>query len=255
MGKEQLEIKQEPVEEYEKITIKEEPLLTDINNIKVVANLQIKSEPIDYVEQDLPICRGENVMIKEEFSETFVKSETLVDTSEICNDQIKNEDPLEVHDRKNQDKDLSSNTICTNPSEDYEKKKPFKCSRCEYRTTQKCHLKTHVKTVHDGTKASVHKKRNKPNQCPFQCTLCSKAFNLKAVLKRHFEQVHDKIKPFHCSFCPSTFGYKFELEKHLSKIHEKNKPNKCPNCPARFEYGGELNNHLTLVHGGRVFNA
>ena len=33
MGKEQLEIKQEPVEQYEKITIKEEPLNAEENAI------------------------------------------------------------------------------------------------------------------------------------------------------------------------------------------------------------------------------
>ena len=70
MDKEQLEIKQEPVEQDEKLTIKEEPcFLKNISNIE--ENLQIKKEPID--NDELDFNPDKNMIIKEEFSETFVK--------------------------------------------------------------------------------------------------------------------------------------------------------------------------------------
>ena len=306
MGKEQFEIKKESVEEYENITIKEEPIFPNINNRTVVANLQIKSEPIDNVEQDLPINRGENVIIKEEFSETFVKSETLVDTSELYNDQIKNEDPLEVHEGEkleNQDQDLSPNTtendkfqcsICfkffvlkatlkRHISQVHEKKQPVQCPFCPTVLNFKHNLKRHIALVHEKSKL-FKCEENKPK--PFKCSLCDSSLGSRGALKLHIDSVHEKKKPFKCSqceyrttqkchlkahinsavheekkrlfqcgYCPSRFVTENECIKHVAKIHEKNKQNKCPNCPARFEYGGELKNHLTLVHGGRVFNA
>merc|ERR1740122_610557 len=55
-----------------------------------VEKYQIKSEPIDYTEQDLPSNnQDENTTIEEEFSEPFVESETFIDPSELSKVQIK----------------------------------------------------------------------------------------------------------------------------------------------------------------------
>ena len=280
MDKEQFEIKKESVEEYEEITIKEEPFLTEINNRTVVANLQIKSEPIDNVEQDLPINRGENVIIKEEFSETFVKSETLVDTSELCNDQIKNEDPLEVHDRKNQDKDLSSNTICANLSEDQEhdlslnttEKKEFQCTICLKNFSKKgtviqhisrahplhfkilnakAAVKQDISKVHEGEKLENQDQDLSPNTTEnneFQCSICFKFFVTNATLKRHISQVHEKKQPVQCPLCPTVLNFKHNLKRHIALVHEKSKLFKCDLCGSRFSQISSLKTHISAVH-------
>ena len=80
MGKEQLEIKKESVGQYQEIDIKEEPCFTDVNNPLVEEKLQIKNEPIDNREQDLSFNQDETIVIKEEFSETFVNSEIFIPT-------------------------------------------------------------------------------------------------------------------------------------------------------------------------------
>ena len=281
----EFEIKKESVEEYEKITIKEEPFLTDINNSTVVANLKIKSEPIDRVEQDLPINRGENVIIKEEFSETFVKSETLVDTSELYNDQIKNDDPLEVHDRKNKDKDLSSNTIWANPSErvklenqEYElslnttMKKEFLCTICLKKFSTrgivlqhisrahplhfknfdaKAAVKEDISNDHEGEKLENQDQDLSPNTTEdnrFQCSICSKLFGTKATLKRHISQVHEKKQPVQCPFCPTVLNFKHNLKRHIALVHERSKPFQCLACPKKFGTKMELKRHISAVH-------
>jgi uncharacterized Zn-finger protein len=58
------------------------------------------------------------------------------------------------------------------------------CSQCEYKTTQKCHLKAHVKTVHDGI--IKIKEYNKPNQCPN----CPARFEYRGELNNHLNLVH-----------------------------------------------------------------
>ena len=106
-------------------------------DVMVEENICIKSEPIDLVEINSP----SNVMaIKEEFTETFVKSEelsetsikseTFIDASESHNELssdllVKNEDPLKVHEDKF-----------------------FPCLDCDFSTTLKCNLTKHILEVH-----------------------------------------------------------------------------------------------------------
>jgi len=248
MGKEQLEIKKEPVEQYEKMTIKDEPCFTHLNNTTVEESLTIKSEPIDNGELDVLINPDENVTIKEEFCETFVKPETFVDASKLCNVQIENEDPLKIHEYKNS----------------------IECSEYDLTTTEKHILAKHILDEHIfevqdfklqcpicckffATKyvvrkhiLSIHQKKNE-----FRCSICLKVLGAKANFKKNIAQVNEK--PFRCSFCPTRFSSKTEFSRHFVRVHKRKKSNQCPNCPARFEYRGELNNHLNLFHGGKVF--
>ena len=247
MGKEQLEIKQEPVEEYEKITIKEEPLITDINNIKVVANLQIKNEPIDNAEQDVPICRGENVIIKEEFSETFV------DTSELWNYQIENKDPLEVHYKKNQGKGLSSNTIWANPSEGVKLENQENELTLNFKIFDaKTAVKQDISNVHEGEKLKNLDQDLSPNTTEdnrVQCSICFKFFVSNTTLKRHISHVHEKNKqPVQCPFCPTVLDFKHNLKRHIALVHEKSKEFRCDLCGSRFSQKSSLKTHISAVH-------
>ena len=274
----------------------------NVNKMMTLEKCQIKSELIDYNEQDLPSNnQDDNKTIPEEFSETFEESETFIDPSELCKDQIKEKHvnkmmTVEKHQIKSEpidyvEQDLHSDNQYNNaiieeefsepivesetfidPSELCKvqiKEKKFKCPTCFKGFESKVNVKRHFQEVHEKKKRPVEiRPRGRPQKeisgieqspskipdKPFQCSLCSKAFKLKAVLKRHFEQVHDKIKPFHCSFCPSKFGYKFELEKHLSRIHEgKNQDApiavskekfKCHNCDKIFSVKNTLNYHM-----------
>jgi hypothetical protein len=268
MGKEQLKIQKESVEEYEKITIKEEPFLTDINNIKVVANLQIKSEPIDNVEQDLPINQGENVIIKEEFSEIFVKSETLVDTSELCNIQMKNEDPLEVHDRKSQGKDLSSNTIWANPSEGVKletqehelslnttKKKKFQCTICLKNFSTKGIVIQHISRAHPlhfkkiYAKAAVKQDISKVHEGEkLENQDQDLSPNTTEENKFQYSSVHQEKKEFKCSTCFKLFPTKTNLKRHIALVHEKAKLFKCGYCTSSFGTKFDCKSHVAKVH-------
>merc|ERR1712000_369082 len=96
----------------------------------------------------------------------------------------------------------------------------FDCEFCDYQSTQKSHLKTHINTVHLKLK-------------PFQCNECDQSFGQSGHLKRHVDSVHKKIR-FHCSFdgCNKSFSRKTQLNQHF-KLHEA-QVNLCDQCGKTF---------------------
>jgi len=237
MAKEQSDFKQESIEQYEKITIKEEPCFNNINNMTIEENLKIKSEPIENNELDLYFNPDKNMIIKEEFSEIFVKSETFVDPSEFCDVQIKNEDEgnvLEIQETLKHDK---------------ESEKKFQSPICLKVFKTESYIAKHILRVHEGNKLKQQDEAMK-----LQCSICLKKFTSKYNVKEHISNVHQEQKDkkeFVCSICFKVFGVKDTLEKHISHFHEKNKTYQCPFCPVRFRYRGEFNRHLTKVHEGK----
>ena len=59
----------------------------------------------------------------------------------------------------------------------HEKKKPFKCKRCNYSAKRRDCLRRHLESVHQ---------KMKPNKCEF----CPKRFYKKAVMVNHIVAVH-----------------------------------------------------------------
>ena len=104
---------------------------------------------------------------------------------------------------------------------DYEKKKPFECSLCRYKSGIKSHLNRHIATVHEKKK-------------PFECSMCAYKCGSKSDLNKHIFAVHEKKKPFMCSICPSKFSQRGSLNNHIARVHEKKKPFACSICPFRF---------------------
>ena len=145
----------------------------------------------------------------------------------------------------------------------HEKKNPFECSLCLYKTGRKCDFNRHV--------ANVHKKK-KPfvcSRCPskfvqmshfikhiaavhehFKCTLCPYNFESNDFLNKHIAAVHEKkqTKPLECSFCPYKGCRKGDLEKHVAAVHENKKPFVCSMCPSTFLKRSHFIKHITAVH-------
>ena len=61
--------------------------------------------------------------------------------------------------------------------------KAFKCKNCDYKTTQKGHLKKHIESVHEGIKPA-----NK-----FKCNICDYETVQNSKLKKHINSVHEGI--------------------------------------------------------------
>ena len=60
------------------------------------------------------------------------------------------------------------------------KRENLLCDQCEFKTKNKCHLKTHIESIHEGIKHYC-------NQCDFQSTQ-------KHRLKTHLKSIHEGIK-------------------------------------------------------------
>ncbi|CAG7838663.1 unnamed protein product, partial [Allacma fusca] len=83
------------------------------------------------------------------------------------------------------------------------KKKLHKCEICSKAFAQAYRLRTHISTVHLGTK-------------PYQCNICSRAFARKSYLQQH-GQVHAETKKFRCDLCQTAYARMADYKKHCRK--------------------------------------
>nr|XP_033771255.1 oocyte zinc finger protein XlCOF6-like isoform X3 [Geotrypetes seraphini] len=105
--------------------------------------------------------------------------------------------------------------------------KPFKCSECGKRYTEKSTLRRHEK-IHTGEK-------------PHKCSECDKCFSEKGKLERH-KMTHTGEKPFKCSECDKCFIEKSSLRRH-EMTHTGEKPFKCSECVKCFSDKRSLQQH------------
>ena len=218
MGKEQLEIKKESVGQYQEIDIKEEPCFTDVNNPLVEEKLQIKNEPIDNREQDLSFNQDETIVIKEEFSETIVKSEVFLAT---INENKQSQDWDSCKTLFSNESDSVSMSVSEENNEE-----KFECSFCNTLYSTKKSLIRHVSSVHEGVK-------------PHQCTKCEAKFASPCYLKAHITSTHESDRPYECVICKSTYKMQQVLNAHMRRVHkienQQNRRNKQKNDPNETE--------------------
>ena len=60
------------------------------------------------------------------------------------------------------------------------KEKKFLCTHCDYKATKNGHLKTHIKSVHEGKK--------------FPCQHCEYKATFKVSLQTHIKSVHEAMR-------------------------------------------------------------
>jgi KRAB domain-containing zinc finger protein len=124
---------------------------------------------------------------------------------------------------------------------------PFECDFCDYSTTQKGNLKTHLRFKHPSVQLDENKAK------PFECSTCSKRFLNKASLKAHMV-VHTGQWPYACNMCPNKYKYAESLKRHEKVNHsellpEAVKPHSCDVCNKRFYSASKLKVHK-MVHSG-----
>ena len=79
------------------------------------------------------------------------------------------------------------------------------CDYCDYQSSQKNNLKTHL-NKHKDSKS-------------FQCKLCDKKFNWDSSLRSHMSAAHGKIiRNYICEVCTHSFKDKSNLAQHMGLI-------------------------------------
>ena len=78
------------------------------------------------------------------------------------------------------------------PLKCFEKKKPYKCTICDYNCAFKSVLANHVSRVHEGIKQYV-------------CEICGTRFVNNSKLIAHITTNHEGKKPFICKISASSF--------------------------------------------------
>ena len=91
----------------------------------------------------------------------------------------------------------------------HEKKKPYKCPRCEKHFAQQSHISGHIKAVHEKIKDK-------------QCPLCDYKCTTNQQINAHIMAIHEGIKQYKCSWCEACFSAKHCLEGHIASVHEGN---------------------------------
>ena len=89
--------------------------------------------------------------------------------------------------------------------------KSYVCAICSHRFKRKDHLKKHVETVHEKTRA-------------FQCMLCERRFGQKYHLAIHVSAVHEGKKPYACDMCSHKSARKSGLQRHMRTVHNVKNP-------------------------------
>ncbi|XP_061828091.1 uncharacterized protein [Nerophis lumbriciformis] len=140
------------------------------------------------------------------------------------------------------------------------RKKPFCCSVCGKRLTDRSAVASHM-TTHTGEKpfsCSVcgkkisHKStmvthmRIHTGETPYSCSVCWKSFYKKSSVIRHM-RTHTGEKPFGCSWCGERFSVKSNMVQHL-RTHTGEKPFSCPICGIGFSQKSNMIRHMARAH-------
>ena len=182
-------------------------------------NRKLKYETRSYstVESTELMCHNNEV--HENIKETLAKKNKL----RLPNDQSepqKSEPSLKLHKE-------SIHTI---------KGKKLKCDKCPYSSSNRSHLKYHIKGVHENIRDHV-------------CQECGFAARQKADLKRHNDSVHTEgDKRFKCMRCPYSSAENSKLKYHIKAVHEKMRDHACGKCEYAASEKRDLKKHIEAVH-------
>nr|CAI5843058.1 unnamed protein product [Callosobruchus analis] len=119
--------------------------------------------------------------------------------------------------------------------------KVFECSNCDYKSAYKCNLNKHM------LKHAVNKS--------YTCKRCNVSFERKPLLNEHIFKEHSKSRAsgtsemIQCSECFYVTLYKSNFNRHLlTHIVEVHKPFTCAHCKASFKSKLSIDDHVLKKH-------
>lgn len=104
--------------------------------------------------------------------------------------------------------------------------KPYACSICDRKFTQKTRLKYHEKAHTD----------------PYECKECNRKFELHSLYKIHMQK-HNGTLPFICEICGKGFGIKSLFSSHI-KRHTRELSHFCHDCGKGYPTQDGLKYHM-----------
>ncbi len=153
---------------------------------------------------------------------------------------------------------LQSPHCLLNKDDPAKKMKCFKCPSCTYSTSNKSHLKDHMKAVH---------LKIRDQTCPH----CDYATSCAANLQRHFRMRHtggasnkptedgteEKVPAQNnlgCPPCTYSTSNKSHLKDHMKAVHLKIRDQNCPHCNYATSCAANLQRHIRMRHTGGASN-
>ena len=140
------------------------------------------------------------------------------------------------------------------------------CPHCDFITTTKGHLKTHIERIHDN-------KYFKCNLCDKElsrrgladhmkvahegflneCNDCGSTFSTSGNLSTHKAEQHKGIRLF-CTQCVLSFNRKRSLDNHMKSKHDLGERLKCKDCVKFFATSNSLLSHSRSKHEDITFS-
>ena len=189
------------------ITIKEEPLDTNLMENNLVAIKQKYSEKNEHEEE-------KEIIVLQSQSDFIVLSASGIEGPQLV-ERAENVQVIKVQDKN--EKILKKNFVCTQCTASYNrnlslqrhingvhlKLKQYKCTfdNCDYSTAWTSELNSHRDTKHYGVKR-------------FKCSICDFKAYKSSNLNRHLNSVHLKGK-YSCKFCNKTLTRLDRMKKHI----------------------------------------
>lgn len=140
--------------------------------------------------------------------------------------------------------------------------RPYACTECGERFTQKAMRDRHVDKGRCKKKAYTFSKKHAmlrhlkthAEEKEFVCSGCGESFANKAYFKEHLN-IHKDKRPNKCPECGEGFNFKTYLSAHIRKKHLKKMMYKCPDpeCGREFAWRSALVRHVRVHSGERPY--
>lgn len=259
---EQIFLKDEPVDEFERIGIVSEFEVIDegrrrrrrkINDEKVVCNhcdKSFKSQKRlqDHLD-DIHFLINEKIDDFDEGGEEEIKTAKKVEKSTTFQcDQCEKSFGKMQHLRNHFQASHSGNA--------------FTCDNCQrsfsYKSALDRHLKIVHQKIHDCSKCKLKFNSNfdlnkhqelhdESTEIERTCGICKTIFSKERNLNIHVQAIHKNTK-FECEICLKVFSFKSAKERHLKVVHYNVKSHQCSNCERSFGTKYDLRNHFDHHH-------
>ena len=186
-----------------------------------------------------------------------VETQTLLTTNQIETRENEEEIPKTYQENDSDSKNEPNRIIALNDSIN-----ALNCQQCDYKASNKSHMRQHVQNVHkglkydctncdykSGDKSNLNRHMNKYHLgVTYACDLCKQIFNQKNGLKRHIDIKHNGIL-FYCDNCQFKAATKKALKHHILVQHE-GKTFDCNICQHKNNSRQGLDHHIKKIHEG-----